>query len=271
MNGHFDVDSIAEYRAGLITGRHRRKIAAHLATCAQCASVGDRVAEVSILLAAVPPPALPDFVAARLQAALDAEPAISSEQTVVTPAGPRFRLPRLIPLRMLAPVAALAVLAAGGFGLSHLAGGSSASQASAGSAAAGSAASAVPSARSVPFGKSRLNELPTMGIEGTLKVAASGIDLQAATLGRQLEELFQTRSQLRVTPASTAVKACVRTVAASSPVELVATADYHGSPATVVIVSVGTGYQGIVAGPDCSATDSDIIARAALSSGISTP
>ena len=95
MNGHIDVDGIAEYRVGLITGRREQEIGAHLATCAQCASVAGRLAEVSILLAAAPVPAMPDTMVTRLQAALNAEIAISAERAVVKPARSRFRLPRL--------------------------------------------------------------------------------------------------------------------------------------------------------------------------------
>src|ERR1700678_4478509 len=156
MNGHIDADGLAEYRVGLITGRREREIATHLATCPKCASVGDRLAEVSLLLAAAPAPAIPDVVAARLQAALDAETPIpserpisserliSSEHTVVTRARARFKLPRVAPLRVLAPAAAVVVLAAGAFGLSQLSGGSATSGPADSSGVGGPAAAGPP-------------------------------------------------------------------------------------------------------------------------------
>jgi hypothetical protein len=273
MNGHIDADGLAEFRVGLITGRRQREIAAHLATCAQCASLADRLAEVSMLLAAVPAPAMPDAVSARLQAAFDAESAISTEQTVVKPAKPRFRLPRLLPIRVLAPVAAVAVLAVGAFGLSRLSSSPSYSQPASGSAAEVPAAPARPSQMEGGFATGHADEGQAIGVEGPLMVVPSSTDLQAGTLGRQLSTLFQTRSGLgTTTEASVSQKACIHAVdGANRPVKLVISAHYRGSPATVVIVSDGNRYLGIVAGSHCSATNSDILATAVVSPGISTP
>jgi len=278
MNGHIDADGLAEYRVGLITGRREHEIAAHLVTCAHCASVADRLAEVSLLLATIPAPVMPDPVAARLQAALDAEIAISSERTVVKLARPRFRLPRVSPLRVLAPVAAVAVLAAGGFGLSRLSSSPSFSSPAFSSPAAGSAEEA-PAARPLPsqmegsFATGHADEGQAIGVEGPLMVAASGTDFQKATLGRQLGTSLENRSALGTAiPASVSLKACIRAVAgASRPVKLVLSARYEGSPATVVIVGDGARYLGVIAGPHCSATDSNILAEAVVSPGISTP
>jgi hypothetical protein len=274
MNGHIDADRLAEYRIGLITGRRGRDIAAHLATCAECAVTSDRLAEVSVLLAAAPLPAIPDVVAARLQAAMDAEiprstkQAGSSERTVVPSTRPRFRLPRLSPIRVLAPAAAAVVLAAGGYGLSLLTGGTPpvASSASAGPAAA-------PSPMEGSFGpQHHLNDgLSIRAGAGRLPVVVSGTDFQAARLGQQLGAFFQASFGSQATLASASLKACVRAVAADRPVELVVSAHYVGAPATVVIVNQGAGYQALVAGSHCSPTDSDIVARAVLPSGISKP
>jgi hypothetical protein len=271
MNGHIDADGIAEFRVGLITGRRQHDIAAHLAACAQCTSVADRLAEVSTLLAAVPAPVMPDTVAARLQTALAAETAISSEQKVVKPARSRFRLPRLSPLRLLAPAAAVAVLAAGAFGLSQLGSTPSLSQAASGSA---EAAPAAPSAMEGSFATGHADKRQALGsadLSDSL-FATSSADLQAKTLGRQLGALFQSRSQLGTTQPSASLKSCVRTVAgAGNPVELVVSTRYRGAPATVVFVSQGTHYLGIVAGSHCSATEGDVLATAVVSPGISTP
>jgi hypothetical protein len=282
MNGHIDADGLAEYRIGLITGRRERLIGAHLATCAQCSVVADRLAEVSTLLAAVPQPAIPEAVASRLESVL------YQEQTVVAPArtrfrlpGHRFRLPRLVPLRVLAPVAALAVLAAGGFGLSQLSGSTASGPAFSGAAGAPAAAASSAAASSAAvhakapavgsFATGHADEGQAIGVEGPLRIAASDIDLKTATLGRQLQALLRSDAQLPSTRASASVQACVQAAAAGHPVTLVASARFDGSPVTVVIVEVGTAYHGLVAGPHCAATDSDIIAMAVVSSGISTP
>jgi hypothetical protein len=293
MNSHIDADGLAEYRVGLITGRRGRQIADHLAICTQCASVADRLAEVSVLLAAVPQPAIPDAVAQRLQAALAAEPPIYQEQPVVTPTRsgfrlpglnrpglnrPGFKLPRLVPPRVLAPVAAVAVLAGGGFWLSQLAGSSASGPSFSGSSEAGPAAGATASSAdhsaqvhvSGPF-TGHTNEGMDIGVNQSLMITSSDTDLQAATLGSQLGALLSSQPRLHSTHASAAVKACVSAIAASRPVKLVASARYGGSPATVVIVNQSGRYQGIIAGPSCSHTDSDILATTVVPTGISTP
>ena len=274
MNGHIDADGIAEYRVGLITGRREHVIAAHLATCAQCASVADRLAEVSILLAAIPAPAIPDAVAARLQAALDAEIPISAENTVVTPLRSRFRLPRLSPVRVLTPVAALFVLAAGAFGLSQLGSSPAAGRVPPSAAAAGgaeaSSAAAAPMEGSFATGHADTGLANGVG-ESPLMILISDTNLQRGTLGKQLDALFQDHSGLHTKQAPTSLKACVRTLTAGRSIHLVASALYRGSPATIAIVGNGASYLGLVAGSHCSATNSDILATAVVSSGISTP
>ncbi len=151
---HVDAATLAEFRAGLVTGRSGARIAAHLAGCDRCTALGDQLAGVPVLLASVPAPVLPDRVARRLDTVLAAEVTArnDAERAGREPSpepGTRsrraahqgFRLPSR---RVLAPVAAAAavVLAAGGYGLSLIAGGpgSQSIASSAGSAAAKSVA-----------------------------------------------------------------------------------------------------------------------------------
>ena len=70
---HLETDVLAEFRAGLVTGRRGTKIAAHLAGCDRCTALDDQLAGVSALLASVPAPAMPDSVAQRLDTVLAAE------------------------------------------------------------------------------------------------------------------------------------------------------------------------------------------------------
>ena len=55
---HLDAEVLAEFRAGLIAGRRGAAITAHLAGCDRCTALGDQLAGVSALLAAVPLPAV---------------------------------------------------------------------------------------------------------------------------------------------------------------------------------------------------------------------
>jgi hypothetical protein len=162
---HLDTEVLAEFRAGLITGRRGASITAHLAGCDRCTTLGDQLAGVSALLAAVPVPAMPDLVAQRLDTVLAAEAARRTAGTAspehAERAGadrpghratghrraprPGFGRPsfRLLSARVLAPVAVV-LLAAGGYGLSRAIG--PGGQGATSSAAAGSAASAAASA-----------------------------------------------------------------------------------------------------------------------------
>jgi len=279
MNGHIEADDLAEYRVGLITGSREREIAAHLVTCAQCTSVSDALAEVSVLLAAAPLPVLPATVAARLQAALNEQKPIPAEHSpsqrpVVTPARLRFKLPKVFPIRVLAPVAAVAVLAAGAFGLSLL-GSTASSQSRPASAAAAApaagAASAVPSPLQPQFATGHSERGQVLAPEGSFVLRDSTVDFGAATLRQQLNSLLHDQARLRISQASASVRACVRTVAAGRSIQLVVSALYRGAPATVVVVHDSTRDQGLVAGRNCSATDGDILATAVVTPGISTP
>jgi hypothetical protein len=71
--GHFSADELASYRAGAVSPRRAARIDAHLAGCDRCAGVDAGLADVSVLLASVPVPPMPDRLAERLNAALAAE------------------------------------------------------------------------------------------------------------------------------------------------------------------------------------------------------
>src|SRR6202035_741286 len=81
---HPESGVLAEFRAGLVTGRRRASIASHLTACDRCAGLSDQLGEISALLTAAPSPAMPDDVARRLDLVLAAEAAQrhSSERAV---------------------------------------------------------------------------------------------------------------------------------------------------------------------------------------------
>ena len=81
---HPESGVLAEFQAGLVTGRRRASIASHLAGCGRCAGLSDQLGEIPALLAAAPPLAMPDDVARRLDLVLAAEAAKrdSSERAV---------------------------------------------------------------------------------------------------------------------------------------------------------------------------------------------
>ena len=278
-NTCLDPDVLAEFRGGLITGRRGARIAAHLAACDRCTAVGDELAGVSALLAAVPAPAMPDRVAQRLDAVLAAEAAKKDYSERASGNRPGDRKPsrrpagshgwRLVSLRVLAP-AAVVLLAAGGYGLSQLAGGSGpqASSASAGRAvkptrgfaAAAAPASGLPSAKSLQLSPA---DYP---------VVTSHTNFLPSTLRQQLETALQAAAESGTTSsASATVRECVQRVVGGVTPVLVESARFEGQPATIIVVRTGPSDTAWVAGPDCSLTDRDVRSQTTLTPGISGP
>ncbi len=291
MKGHLDPEIAAEFQAGLITGHRERTIAAHVASCAECASLTDRLAQVSALLAAAPAPAMPDSLTRRLDQTLAAAAAEVQEPFVITTSVRRPRNRRRVPsladvfkIRVLAAGAAvLAVLAGAGYGLSLVSGSSrtsTASGAAAGSAAqpGGSRAAAPAAAGNSASGAKRyengVTNAPPSGpgaASGVINVVPSGVEYRSATLEQQVAAQLAIRSTLRAAPAPAGLAGCVRNVSDRSPLLLVESAHYNGAPATIVVLTRDGKSEALVAGPACTATVSDIIASVLLPPGISTP
>jgi hypothetical protein len=292
QTSHLDTDVLAEFRAGLITGRRRRAIAAHVKGCARCTAADNQLAELSALLAAVPAPVVPDSVAQRLDAALAAEVAHrdETERAGARHSRDRRRAPRMarrptrqfVMTRVLVPAAAVVVLAAGGYGLSLIGGQSSSSSATAGSAAEPAAASAVPSAAqangvTAPSASGRVAEPAIQN--SALGLVPNATDFLPATLRSQLEAVLRVPAATSSAPhPSEPLGACVRRLTSGvSPgtLKLIQSAYYQGRPAIVIIASSGSGYLAWVVtpgwvAPGCSATSAGVLARTTLP-GISAP
>jgi hypothetical protein len=294
QTSHLDTDVLAEFRAGLMTGRRRRAMAAHLTDCARCAAASDQLAELSALLAAIPAPVMPDSVSQRLDAALAAEVARrdEAERAGAGPSRHRRRPPRparrptlqFVMTRVLVPAAAVVALAAGGYGLSLIGGhSSSSSSATAGSAAEPAAASALPSAaraNAVPAPSTSAHAAEPGIMKSALGLVPNATDFLPATLRSQLEAALRA-SAASAGPARAAtgpLQACIQRLASGlSPgtTKLVENGYYQGRPAIVIVVSSGNGYLAWVVtpgwvAPGCSATSPGVLARIALP-GISAP
>jgi len=263
---HLDSDVLAEFRAGLITGRRGVTIASHLAGCDRCTALDDKLAGVSALLASVPAPPMPDSVAQRLDAVLAAEVGQRNypERAHVDRTGESGahdrpvakRGFRLATWRVLVPVgAAVVLLAGGGYGLSLLVGGSGSPpsfSSAAGSVASASATEAHSSsaAAAAPFnGGASRREIPNLPA-----------NITPATLRHYVE------AELRLPPASRPTKAtssrvqgCIRLLAASAPLKLVESTRFGGQPATIIVARTGQDNRVWVAGPDCSAGHRDVL------------
>jgi hypothetical protein len=286
---HPDSGVLAEFSAGLITGRHGAQISAHLAGCERCTGLCGELAEFPALLAAVPAPVMPDTVIRRLENVLAAEAANrdSSERAgddgapirvagppsrrVAGPPSRRRRDFRLVALRVLAPAAAVLVLAAGGYGLSRIAGGSTNSSASSSSASSGSAGSrAVPAAagEAVPSSTTTNRSEGSPAIEApiTSGVVISGTDYQRATLVPLLERELRLHPRApgnaqELTPAS--LQGCVLRVT-RDPLRLVEEARFQGQPAIVIVAVTGRHDTAWLTASGCSATSDHVLATTTL-------
>ena len=281
---HPESGVLAEFRAGLVTGRRRASIASHLAACDRCAGLSDQLGEIPALLAAAPPLAMPDDVARRLDLVLAAEAAKrdSSERTVDdSPAhppaspGPRRRWDfRLVTQRILAPAAAVVVLAAGGFGLSRITGGSSSSSASSGSEAA-----SAPSARAANGTAGARSEASSpSGAHPAIRspVSFPVVNYLRATLAQQLETELQRQAQSAAGPQVVmpgSLKGCVQRVTQGTrpgTLALVEKAHFQGQPAIVIVAVSGHHDAAWVTASGCSASSDHVLATATLP-GTSAP
>ncbi len=301
---HLDTDVLAEFRAGLITGRRGARITAHLGGCERCTALDEQLAGVRSLLASVPAPTLPDSVAQRLDTVLAAEvaqrhaagraaargeaaPADQAERARGdgTRESPAPRRPggnrgfRLLALRVLAPAAAVVVLGAGVYGLSHLDLGSSSS-----SAASSTAGGAVRSASSVPAGAESAGHVnapaaaPSKGAvprgiaRAGFSVVAGQRNLTQANLAQQVRaELLVPASARRTQTPTQQLRGCVARLADGRTVELVESVSFEGRPATLIVARTGAEDTAWIAAPDCSDTYGHVLATTTLSSGISGP
>jgi len=279
---HLDADVLAEFRAGLITGRRGREIAAHLAGCDRCTALDDKLAGVCSLLASVPAPAMPDSVARRLDIALAAEAADRRDHPGRSgrEARPQTRAHgrragnrgfRPLTLRVLAPAAAVVVLAAGGYGLSRVVAGPGSQPAN--SAAGGAEnSSARHAANSAAGGAAEPVSGPKPAIMSPAGVtfAASGTDYQRGTFQQQLKG--QLKGQLAVTarPARTPpaqIIACVRNVAGPASPIFVDSARFGGQPATIIVARTSQGEKAWAVDASCSS----VLDTTTLPPGISAP
>ena len=274
---HLDTDVLAEFRAGLITGRRGARITTHLAGCDRCTALDDQLAGVSVLLASVPAPAMPDSVARRLDTVLAAEVASrdNAERASGDGAGeaPAPRRPggnrgfRLLTLRVLAPAAAVVVLAAGGYGLSRIDLGSSSSSSA---ATAGGAAQSVSSAKATAGGRAAAGPLQgpaarSQGITGGIAVTISHQNFIRANLAQQVKAALLVPPSPS-TPASPQLRACVIHLADGRPLQRVESVHYEGTAATLVVTRTGQGGTAWIAGPGCR-----VLAKTNLPPGISGP
>jgi hypothetical protein len=291
---HPDAAALAEYRAGLTGGRRARRLAAHVASCPDCASVNDQLAAVTTVLASAPEPAMPDAVERRIMAALATEASLVTETPHDTEAahgtaaqrnaalrsvggdgggarrrpggrsgrsGPGNRWLR--PAVLASAAAACLVLFGGVYGITHLSSGSSSSSAAssaAGSAAAGSESSPLAGAQAPGTRLEPADSLPA----AAFTVTASGTNYLPATLALQVRAQLARSAKTAVPAAEAApsaqLNACVLHLTGQKRPSLVDRATYQGKPAYVIAVT----NRAWVVGTGCTASNPELITSVGL-------
>jgi len=202
---HPDAEALARYQAGRVRGFRDRRLAAHVASCARCASVTDQLATVSTVLASVPAPPMPDAVERQITAALAAEaaarqagpaaaapasPAAAAPHKAAAPAGGGSRPHRhnFRPAMVFVSAAACLLLVGFGYLLSQTSSSSSSSSVASGAAASASGSvnnpeAAGPVSGSAGKAKSPADLVPREGLLPTrFLVVESGTKYEQATL-----------------------------------------------------------------------------------------
>ncbi len=237
---HLDYDVLADLAEGLLDEEFAGSVQAHLADCAECRARSEDLFSVSELLAAAPMPMMPPDLAMRLDKLVMAE----AERGSVSDLATRRRMRSV---RFMSVAAAVLVVTGGGLaGRSLLT-----SENSKDTAASIQAPESAADSGSAPSSLSR-SRLTVQSVE-------SKTDYRKATLASQVTQQIQSGESrtLSVKPSKQLID-CVNLVSGGSRTLLVDQAQYEGQPATIIVVSPGTGSNEIwVVGPKCSANDRD--------------
>lgn len=277
MNGHSrhpGTEELADFQAGASEGTRGDQVAAHIAACPECASVSERLSQVSAALASIPAPAMPGDVEIRIASALAAEaarrtpaaavadpaadganaaalsPVASSgaRRSVVTSSSPAGSSPATAPRRAwrktrrpsyrtsgLALVTAAASLVLAFAGYWLSGPGSQATPAVASGGSANAGRSGP--AGAVP-GAHRLSPSlrPALGPVSTFVIVVAATDFHMPTFQAQVrEQLAAPASPSRESPSRSLV-ACVMHLTGGARPELVEEARYDSRPAYVIAV-----------------------------------
>lgn len=262
---HPGTEEIAEFRAGVTDGAGGDLVSAHLAECSDCSSVSTQLERLPLILASIPPPALPADVEARIMAALAAESEDRAAGVLSSPSSsfategrprPWLRHSLVAPLGVLVAAAACLLLAFIGLRLSgegHPGGTSAAGRSpvrASGHAAAGGVAGP------------RQNSMSPALREHPFPVVVSSSNFQSSALQAQVRHQLAAvpTGDDRVSP-SKALVGCVTRLAGGDKVALVEEASYQSQPAYVIVIP---GHAWVVA-RRCTSADPAVLASVTLS------
>jgi hypothetical protein len=276
MTRHASADELALLAVGTLRRRKAAKVGAHLAGCAQCTGVSQGLAAVSVDLASVHYPPMPDRISVRIEVALATE---STQRLAIAPgteAGRRdlperrsasagwrgWQLPGLsvAGTRLVAAAAGVAVIIGGGYALSSSLGGTVTSSSSGGSQAAlpaparqlslgptvkyGTPGSThvihVVSAKT-NFTSAQLTSEATAAVRAAQLRGASAAGAPSATAPGPVDHTTLSSGaagSAATSPGTTSQLAgCINSVAPRRTLLLVEDAKFEGTPATVIVTA----------------------------------
>jgi hypothetical protein len=267
MTHHPDAETIAGYQAGALARwrlLRRRRAAAHLAGCPDCAATARRLTTVTAVLASASHPTMPAHVAERLTEVLAAQPAPSTRETTHGRskrllAAPGGRRPRLVPVG--AVVVLLGILGVGGYFIGQTHG---PSETTASSSRAQGNHQPGPEVTGSGFGMNpeRIGAQDSgTGGRTSYRVVASGTNYLPATLRAQVGH-EKGDTSLSGIGAPSALAGCIAKLATGSAVQFVDIAKYQGRRAWVI----ASAARAWVTETSCSASGTNLLATVTLAS-----
>ena len=252
MTEHVDIEVLADYAEGLLDSEESARVARHLDECERCAREHAALGDVSAVLAAAAPPAMPPEVVSRIEAAIDAEARARQTATATSepPAGNVVPMRPRRARRWIAPlsaVAAAAVVVVGGVAIVKQVSGSGGADSGAAPASKSEPPQVVPKAAGPRFTSSGTHYTGTAlaaQVNGTVQKSTPG-----GALGPKSAEESPGPSAL-----PSALAGCVDRIStkAGKQPTVVDRGTYDGRPVRVLIFSHSAKYAVWIVDSRCS-------------------
>jgi hypothetical protein len=278
--GHVPAEVLADAAEGLLPAAEQSAVDEHLSHCTDCRQVAVDLRDIPTLLAAAPSPPMPDDVAMRIEAALQAEPPLTAStprEAITTPA--RARRTRRMPVWIGAAAAAVLGVTGAVLGLRALDAPESSTSSISGAALEADRAAEAPDATLAAPPDSRDYTADTLDERVQALVRTGDADDSTAGDGREAAPGTlpgsgtsgeaaapgQDESSLGALGTPAGLAACIEALTGRTGVTPLAVdvATYEGQPAAILVLPDPTDDAFLdvrVVGAGCSADNDDVIA-----------
>lgn len=299
MSRHASAEELAGLDLDALKPRKAAKIRAHVATCVQCTQLSSEVSAVPATLASLSYPAMPASVSTQLDTALASESTQRLASAPATEAGRRdlpdrhrapkpwrgWQLPGMSALgtRLVAAAGALVIVGAGGYEIATHAVGNVGTAASSSGSVTAPSTGRMSAGPSVQYGqRASVKTVQTMHASTNFTRADLGPQALAAVHAAEVARLG-THSAAGPAPSGAARSAntginpggpnhsslasCLDGIVGSQPLQLVETAKFDGSPATIIVTAQTAARPAEVwaVAPSCSASNPNVLDHLTLS------